>query len=154
MEQQDKEFRPILDKKTQTKIDIGLTIIYFASIIALIVFYHNSDDNRLCFTFFFFFSGLTIGAMIGLLSTPFSDDEEIKFGNLKSAVVGFFSGYVLCKLSPVFDRLGHEDGLLSTDSIVRLMVLTCGLIVGFMGMLVYRRYYIQGKDIWIFKQKK
>lgn len=144
---QEKDLRPILDKRTQVKIDIGLVLGYISSIIFLIVAYHNDFHKETIITFLILFTGLTIGGLIGTLSTPFSEDEKTKFTALKTAIIGFISGYLLSKLDPVFDIVVNKSGLINMDSFIRLMILACGLIVGFLGVLVYRRYYIKGEDV-------
>ena len=53
------------------------------------------------FTFIIGISGVAIGSLLGLLVSPYSEVEEVRFSALAKALGVFFSGYALAKLDPL-----------------------------------------------------
>ena len=147
MENKKLEEKPF--SKTKQKVfDVVLGMGYVLVTILLIYFFHDENYTAIALSLFIGLSGLTIGWLIGILATPFSDEEQKKFSQLKTTIIGFLSGYFLSKIEPVLSKITSDIDAITQDlTVMRFLIfIVCG-IFGFISMFVYRRYYLNRKEV-------
>lgn len=132
---------PELPKERQTILDVLAFIIYIMISSALIILYHVIEADW-SFSLFIGLCGLTIGALIGILATPFSIIEEKRFVQLKTAILSFVSGYLLSKIEPILSAFINNPTQIEEVNVFRFFIFVASGIFGFISIFVYRKYYI------------
>ena len=136
-------------KIRQLIFDSVIILGYLGVAIFLIWMFHSDGTNKeLAYSLFIGFGGITIGWLIGVLSSPFSKSEKKSFNQIRTAIIGFLSGYFFSKIEPVFSwAFEHPELITTDDTILRLLIFVSGGIFGFIYMLIYRKYYIKEEGI-------
>ena len=68
--------KPLISRKKQLYFDIAVVVLFLGLSIGLIWVYHNGDaPKEFAYSLLIGLCGLTIGWLIGILSTPFSGEE-------------------------------------------------------------------------------
>jgi hypothetical protein len=86
------------------------TITLGAAVIISIIVASNSTEDFLNY-FLFALAGGTLGWIVGILASPESADEARIFGDYKTAIVGFLSGFVASKASSLWELLIKDPPL-------------------------------------------
>jgi drug/metabolite transporter (DMT)-like permease len=93
-------------------------------------------------TYLFGLLGAAIGAVIGVLTSPY-DTERGEFSEYAKVIAGFFTGFVISKFDRVFELLLQEDRrsvLLTTSVLTLVCYFAASLAVTLLLVFAYRRY--------------
>jgi len=84
-----------------------------------------------------------IGALCGVLSAPYTKDEEQKLEQVASVVAGVFSGYLVAKvIDPVTTTLiADEEIFVNPQRAANVFVALIGFVGGFLGTYSSRVYF-------------
>jgi hypothetical protein len=96
-------------------------------------------------------TGAALGWIIGIMATPQTMDEARAFGEYKTAIVGFLSGFAASKLSRIFDVLtdsaaGTEPKLFRRGYLLRILLFSSSFFVS-LGAQYNIRQYASGSVI-------
>lgn len=94
--------------------------------------------------FLFALCGGALGWVIGIIASPASADEERVFGEYKTAIVGFLSGFAVSKINDIWKMIstGNQPLLLSAGVLNRLLLFT-----GMFLLLVAQQYNVRQSAI-------
>ena len=105
----------------------------------------SAADSKQSFLNYLLFavSGGAIGWVVGILATPATADEERIFGEYKTAIVGFISGFAVSKANDVWRLLteGSTPRLFSMNVLTRVL-----LFVSMFFLLVAQQYSVRKAD--------
>lgn len=143
-------FTRTISRNRQLIFDIIIVVSYLSFSVYIIHLFHKEGENckELAYSLLVGLSGITIGWLIGLFASPFSNEEQKKFGQLSTVIIGFLSGYFLSKIEPLITHLTSNAEVFTQDLIlIRFLIFLTSGIFGFLYMFSYRKYYLHGKDI-------
>ena len=83
-----------------------------------------------------------------MVYSPFSEEEKTNFNTLSTVVVSFITGYLTSKLfEPILSNLVHDPEFVKTIEFMRIIIYTIGVLFALISVYIYRKYYLQGKDV-------
>ena len=90
-------------------------------------------------------TGGALGWVIGIVATPQSSDESRVFGEYKTAIVGFLSGFAASKLSRLFDIVTDAPGggtpkIFQRVYLSRILLFSCSFLVSVAAQYNVRQY--------------
>jgi hypothetical protein len=117
-------------------------VLSLAVIIVLIV--ASKDYAEFLNYFVIALCGGALGWVIGILASPSTAEEAQTFGEYKTAIVGFLSGFALSKMNDFWNMLkaGNPPMLLSPGVLNRVL-----LFFGVMAMLIAQQYNVRQAGI-------
>src|SRR5882757_132432 len=90
--------------------------------------------------FLFALCGGTLGWIVGILASPATAQEERVFGDYKTAIVGFLSGFALTKINDLWKVVSSgTPPLLLNPAVLNRLLLFCGMFL----LLVAQQYNVR-----------
>jgi len=115
------------------------TIVLGVAVIAILI---KTSGSWAAFLNYFLFAlcGGTLGWIVGILASPANAQEERVFGDYKTAIVGFLSGFALTKINDLWKVVtsGTPPLLLNPEVLNRLL-----LFSGMFLLLVAQQYNVR-----------
>jgi hypothetical protein len=90
----------------------------------------------------FLFLGSSIGWILGILITPKSESETVRFSEYSKIISSFTTGFLLAKLEKIFEILVKEQSDLSDVFVVRSIVLVVSFVLGLLCTFIWRSYVV------------
>jgi hypothetical protein len=120
----------------------GWAVLFgLAIVVTLIV---ASDNAKEFLSYFVFaFAGGTIGWIVGILASPSTTEEAKIFGEYKTAIVGFLSGFAASKISSLWDLLIKSSDNAAPKIFERAYVTRLLLFVGTFFLLAAQQYVVR-----------
>ncbi|MCB9343421.1 MAG: hypothetical protein R3A50_11495 [Saprospiraceae bacterium] len=137
-------------RRNKLIFDISMVVSYFIAVIPLIIYYHVEKEltSDLTLSFLIWIFGLLTGTLIAMVYSPFSEEEKTNFNTLSTVVVSFITGYLTSKLfEPILSNLVHDPEFVKTIEFMRIIIYTIGVLFALISVYIYRKYYLQGKDV-------
>lgn len=82
--------------------------------------------------------GMVLGWIIGIYSSPTSEEEEAKINRFSTLIGSFLTGYILSKIDGILDEGLKYDNLTGTNGI-RLLFFLCSFGLAWVIVFVYRQ---------------
>ena len=144
------------NRKRKKIFDISMVFGYFSVMIPLIVLCHSEKNGpELPVTFLIWILSLLVGTLIGMIYSPFSEEEKTNFNTLSTVMVSFLTGYLTSKLlDPILAILAGNPNFTETIEFYRLIIFVVGVLFATISVYIYRKYYLQGKDVVYTDEKK
>jgi hypothetical protein len=104
------------------------------------------DEKDFFATFLLATTGAGLGWVIGILATPHGSDEAAVFGQYRTAIVGFLSGFAASKISRVWDLLTDSSKpdqppkLFTRLYLTRVLVFACCFLISLAAQYNIRQY--------------
>jgi hypothetical protein len=84
--------------------------------------------------------GAAMGWLLGIVLSPYTREEEQKFGDYAKAFAAFASGYLVGKLDKLFTDVLAPEFVFDPVRGVRVMAFLASLIISLVATFVFRRY--------------
>lgn len=85
--------------------------------------------------------GSILGAILGLLSSPYNSGDKALFKGYEKLIYGFFSGWLLTRVNTFLDKEEHVTLLLQAPVLLLGAYFLCWFFLAALSIFVYRRYY-------------
>jgi hypothetical protein len=121
----------------------GWVLILSAAVFVVLMVASQTPQEFLSY-FVFALAGGAAGWITGMIASPSSPDEAKIFGEYKSAIVGFLSGFAASKISSLWDILTKDTSprLFQRAYITRILLFTA-----FFGMLAAQQYLVRQSSV-------
>lgn len=84
--------------------------------------------------------GITIGWIIGILSSPYGETEKEQFSTIVKGVTVFFSGYALAKVDPIITAILKPEAFSEPVVAFRVIAFLISFLLAVVITFVYRKY--------------
>ena len=123
---------------------VGSTVTAFA-LFAILIWCAQStsvspDEKELVLHISVMVVGVTLGWIIGILTTPYGEKEKEHFSTIVKGVTVFFSGYALAKIDPIISTLLKPETFLEPIVAFRAIAFLTSLLLAVIITFVYRKY--------------
>ena len=115
------------------------TIVLGVAVVAILI---KTSDSWASFLNYFLFAlcGGTLGWIVGILASPATAQEERVFGDYKTAIVGFLSGFALTKINDLWKVVtSGTPPLLLNPAVLNRLLLFSGMFL----LLVAQQYNVR-----------
>ena len=115
------------------------TIVLGVAVVAILI---KTSGSWAAFLNYFLFAlcGGTLGWIVGILASPATAQEERVFGDYKTAIVGFLSGFALTKVNDLWKLLSSgTPPLLLNPAVLNRLLLFSGMFL----LLVAQQYNVR-----------
>jgi len=132
--------------KKKTRIDFNfkvLSTIIFAVIFATLLLwlaYKVTSDGQYYLTYILCISGCILGWLIGIVTTPYDDDDAKKIGNFSKMIGTFLSGYLLSKFDGIISKMLNPDTFFSSTFGLRFLLFVSFFVISWIVVFVFRLY--------------
>jgi hypothetical protein len=118
------------------------TIVLGVTVVAILIKTSGSWATFLNY-FLFALCGGTLGWIVGILASPASAQEERVFGDYKTAIVGFLSGFALTKINDLWKVVSSgSPPLLLNPAVLNRLLLFSGMFL----LLVAQQYNVRQSE--------
>jgi hypothetical protein len=115
------------------------TVVLCVAVIAILIKTAGSWATFLNY-FLFALCGGTLGWIVGILASPATADEARVFGEYKTAIVGFLSGFAISKINDLWKMLSSgTPPLLLNPAVLNRLLLFSGMFL----LLVAQQYNVR-----------
>jgi hypothetical protein len=115
------------------------TVVLGVAVVAILIKTSGSWETFLNY-FLFALCGGTLGWIVGILASPATAQEERVFGDYKTAIVGFLSGFALTKINDLWKVVtSGTPPLLLNPAVLNRLLLFCGMFL----LLVAQQYNVR-----------
>lgn len=84
--------------------------------------------------------GITLGWIIGIIASPYNEEEKEQFSNIVKGVTAFFSGYALAKVDPIITKILSPEVFLEPVVAFRAIAFLTSFLLAVVITFVYRKY--------------
>ncbi|MRR11180.1 hypothetical protein EG835_01525 [bacterium] len=85
-------------------------------------------------------AAMTVGWLLGILVSPYDQDEQKRFSSVTRAVSAFVSGYLAAKLDALINALVAPDLILNPVAGFRALLFLGAALLATIGTFAYRKY--------------
>lgn len=110
--------------------------------IALLVFAYKIGCGSDVYpvTYLICLAGCILGWLIGMLTTPYDLEDEIKLGKFSKLIGTFLSGYILSKFDRVIEEIINPTSMLTPIIGLRVLLFVCFFCLMWIVVFVFRQY--------------
>ena len=98
------------------------------------------DRTELFLHLSFIVMGATLGWIVGIFVSPYSEREKGQFTGIAKGVTVFFSGYALAKIDPIITATLSPEAFSKTVVIFRTVAFLTSFLLAMLIVFIYRKY--------------
>jgi MFS family permease len=118
----------------------GIVGLGLAGSVGYLSYYVAGDNQSAALNLLIVALGLALGWLLGILLSPYSDEEGKKFTQYAKAFGVFVSGYLVGKIDKVVEEVLKPDFILDSVHGFRGMAFLASAIIAIVITFVFRRY--------------
>jgi hypothetical protein len=118
----------------------GISGLFFG--VALLFFAYKIGPGQDVYpvTYIICIAGCILGWVIGMISSPYNEEDKSKLNNFSKLIGTFLSGYILSKFDKVIETIVNPTTLLSQLVGLRVLLFICFFGIMWVVVFAFRRY--------------